>query len=129
MKYDTEVERLKKFAENVAKHIIINDNDPAEIIQKKFDILKEIKDTHGMELFEISEHYRPKRPSKLMIDDERDLDACPVCCEHYQSVARCPRSERYCKNSHTWHICTVHKKKVVGHSNNSIPMFECSCVL
>ena len=115
---------LKKFFDEMLKFLTIKESDSEKIVQRKLEIVKSIKNTYLDNIYEISE----MMTSELLIDDEKDLDACPICCRIYDFKARCLRSERRCKNEHTWHICTVHKKKVVGSSNNSIPMMECSCV-
>lgn len=122
---EREVIDLFTFANREVPHLAIKPSDTDFQVKRKLEILKAVKKAHEDGVYEVAEHMTS---SVNLILDEDNPKFCPICGEKYQASARCPRSERYCKNGHTWHICTVHKKIVIGHSNNTIPMFDCSCV-
>lgn len=52
---------------------------------------------------------------------------CPICNELAFSICKCFRHDSECKNGHTWHTCTIHKVKVLGKSDHSIPTMTCTC--
>jgi hypothetical protein len=53
---------------------------------------------------------------------------CPICKEKSVGGCRCKRTEKWCKNKHIWHQCSVHNKIVVGSSHNIEPKEDgCTC--
>ena len=53
---------------------------------------------------------------------------CHVCKEVAIITCRCFRADSTCKNSHDWHTCVKHNKKVLGHSDHSISTNTCTCI-
>ena len=56
-----------------------------------------------------------------------DASICPVCEKPRKSSCKCPRGDSKCENGHTWHVCTVHQKIVLGSSDHSLPTNTCTC--
>jgi hypothetical protein len=54
---------------------------------------------------------------------------CPICEEEAIRTCRCFRSDSECKNGHKWHNCVVHHVKVPAHSDHSLPIEECTCII
>lgn len=58
--------------------------------------------------------------------DEGDL--CPVCGLKFTASCRCRRGNRWCPNKHAWHVCKVHRVRVLG-TGHGLPAGwnECTC--
>lgn len=54
-------------------------------------------------------------------------NTCPICGEDAVRTCKCFRKDSTCKNGHDWHTCTIHKIKVIGRSDHSLPTFTCTC--
>jgi len=55
-------------------------------------------------------------------------DECAVCGDTQEYGCKCPRSDRSCKNGHSWHTCVKHKKRVNGESDHTLDMSMCTCL-
>jgi len=65
--------------------------------------------------------------SEPCAEQHPDYDFCPTCGEHYTRTCKCMKSDRTCPNGHHWHMCLKHNKTVIGKSDHSKPMMDCSC--
>lgn len=66
-------------------------------------------------------------PENVPPVDWEAFSLCPTCGEKRTTTCRCPRSDSKCPNGHQWHLCTIHKKVVLGGSDHSTDTFTCTC--
>lgn len=59
--------------------------------------------------------------------DKIDRFNCPTCGSPYETRCRCMRGDSWCKNGHSWHVCFVHQKIVLGEANHSLDINQCTC--
>ncbi len=52
---------------------------------------------------------------------------CPVCKSKAVMGCRCLLSDQSCENGHSWYVCPIHHKTVVGQSDHSGDTFRCQC--
>lgn len=58
-----------------------------------------------------------------------DSEHCPICGEMYRTRARDFAVDSTCENGHKWHVCVVHQKIALGHTDPKEPAYICSCNL
>jgi len=61
------------------------------------------------------------------ISPDKDPLICPLCRGKASQTCMCPRLGSGCNMSHEWHTCVVHKIKVLGSCDHSIPHDVCTC--
>jgi len=80
---------------------------------------------YGRTIMEAVRSVQRKLKGELPVDR---LDShCPECGEPAESQCRCFRSERTCRNGHSWHTCTVHHTVVRGPAPHDLDIQECTC--
>lgn len=52
---------------------------------------------------------------------------CPTCKTKSVGGCRCMLSDQSCANGHSWYVCPIHGKTIVGQSDHSGDTFRCRC--
>lgn len=52
---------------------------------------------------------------------------CPTCDLPREGYCKCMRSDSTCQKGHSWHICIVHDRLVLGSFNHRLDTDDCSC--
>ncbi len=65
--------------------------------------------------------------TEKFVPDWKLHSICPTCKSKSIGGCRCMLSDQSCANGHTWFVCPVHHKTVLGLSDHSGDTYRCQC--